>query len=70
MVAVAKNKKGEAILKIFISETNGPIGTKLCLNSASMIPFQNCVQQSRQQTNMVTVVKNRKRGMKFYCFPL
>jgi hypothetical protein len=29
MVAVTKNKKGDKIQKIFISETTGPIGTKL-----------------------------------------
>jgi hypothetical protein len=65
-----KIKKRDAILKMFISETTGPIETKLCLDSPSMIPFQNCVQQPRQQTNMVAVVKNRKRGMTLYCFPL
>jgi hypothetical protein len=27
MVAVTKNKKEDAIFKIFISETTGPIGT-------------------------------------------
>jgi hypothetical protein len=26
-----KNKKGDDILKIFLSETTAPIGTKLCL---------------------------------------
>jgi hypothetical protein len=31
MVAVTKNKIGDDILKIFISETTAPIGTKLCL---------------------------------------
>jgi hypothetical protein len=31
MVAVTKNKKGDEIQKIFISETTGPIGTKHCL---------------------------------------
>jgi hypothetical protein len=31
MVAVTKNKKGDEIQKIFISETTGPIGTKFCL---------------------------------------
>jgi hypothetical protein len=31
MVAVTKNKKGDEIQKIFLSETTGPIGTKLCL---------------------------------------
>jgi len=29
MVAVSKNKKGGEVLKIFISETTGPVGTKL-----------------------------------------
>jgi hypothetical protein len=57
-----KIKKGDEILKIFISETTGPIGTKLCLDSPWMIPFQNCVRQSRPPTNMATVAKNRKRG--------
>jgi hypothetical protein len=28
MVAVTKNKKGDDILKIFISETTAPIGTR------------------------------------------
>jgi hypothetical protein len=60
-----KIKKGNAILKIFISETTGPIGTKLCLNSPWMTPFQNRVRQSRHPTNMVTVAKNRNGGMKF-----
>jgi hypothetical protein len=63
--AVAKNKKGDEILKIFIFESTGPIGTKICLNSPWMIPFQNCVRQSRLPTNMATVAKNRKSGMKF-----
>jgi hypothetical protein len=31
MVAVTKNKKGDEIQKISISETTGSIGTKLCL---------------------------------------
>ena len=63
MAAVAKNKKrGDEILKIFISETTGSIGTKLCLDSPWMIPFQNCVRQSRPPTKMATVAKNRKRG--------
>jgi hypothetical protein len=60
-----KIKKGDEILKIFISETTGPIGTKLCLNSPWMTPFR----QSRHPTNMATVAKNRNGGMKF-CFPL
>jgi hypothetical protein len=57
-----KIKKGVKFKKIFISETTGPIGTKLCLDSPWMIPFQNCVRQSRPPTNMATVAKNRKRG--------
>jgi hypothetical protein len=66
MAAVTKNiQKGDEILKIFISETTGPIGTKLSLNSPWMIPFQNCVRQFRPPTNMATVAKNRKRGVKF-----
>jgi hypothetical protein len=62
MVAVTKDKKEDTILKIFISETTGPIGTKLCLDSPLMTPFQNCVRQSRHPTNMATVAKNRKGG--------
>ena len=45
-----------------MSETIGPIGTKLCLDSPWMIPFQKCVRQFRPPTNMATVAKNRKRG--------
>jgi hypothetical protein len=30
MVAVTKNKKGDEIFKIFISETTGPNETNLC----------------------------------------
>jgi hypothetical protein len=55
--------------KNFISETTGPIGTKLCLDSPWMTPFQNCVRQSRRPTNMATV-KNRKGGYNFNFFPL
>ena len=57
MVAVTKNKKGDEIFKIFISETTGPNGTKLCLYSPLMTPFQNCVRQSRHPSNMTTVAK-------------
>ena len=57
-------KKGDEILKICISETTGPIETKLYLFSPWVIPFQNCVRQSRPPANMATVAKNRKRGMK------
>ena len=61
-----KIKKGNEILKIFISETPGPIETKFCLYSPWMNPFQNCVRQSRHPTNMVTVAKNRNGGMNFF----
>jgi hypothetical protein len=60
-----KIKKGDEIKKIFISENTGIIGTKFCLDSPWMIPFQNCVRQSTLPTNMAAVGKNRKRGMKF-----
>ena len=50
------------MLKIFIFEAIGPIGTKLCLDSPWIIPFQNCVRQSWPSTNMANVAKNRKRG--------
>jgi hypothetical protein len=62
MVAVTKKIRGDEIFIIFISETTGPIGTKLCLNSPLMTPFQNYVRQSRHPTNMATVAKNRKGG--------
>jgi hypothetical protein len=65
-----KIKKGDEILKIFISETTGPIGIKFCLNNPWMTPFQKCVWQSRHSTIMATVAKNRKGGRHFICFPL
>jgi len=58
MAADTKNKKGGMQLqKIFISETTGPIGTKLCLYRPWMIPFQNRVRKCRPPTNMATVAK-------------
>jgi hypothetical protein len=57
-----KIKKGMTFKKIVISETTGPIGSKLCLNSPWLIPFQHCVRQSRLPTYMATVAKNGKRG--------
>jgi hypothetical protein len=65
-----KIKRGTKFKNIFISETTEPIRTKFCLDSPWMIPFQICVRQSRPPTNMATVAKNRKRGMKFKIFPL
>jgi hypothetical protein len=50
--------------KKIISETTWSIGTKICLDSPWIIPVQNYVRQSRLPTNMATVAKNRKRGVK------
>jgi hypothetical protein len=62
MAAVTTNKKGGCNLKIVISETTGQIGTKLCLDSPWMIPFQNFVRKSRPPSNMAIVAKNKKGG--------
>ena len=51
------------ITKIFSSETTWPLKTKLWWNGPLVIPFQNCVRQSRPPTNMVAVTK-KKGGMK------
>jgi hypothetical protein len=50
------------ITKIFSSETTWQLKTKLWWNGPLVIPFQNCVRQSRPPTNMVAVTKNKKRG--------
>ena len=50
------------LLKIFSSETTWPLETKLWWNGPLVIPFQNCVRQSRPPTNMVAVTKNKKGG--------
>ena len=47
-------------LKIFSSDTTWPLETKLWWNGPWVIPFQNCVRQSRPPTNMVAVTKNKK----------
>ena len=65
-----KIKKGDEILKIFISETTGPIGTKLCLDSPWMIPFQNCVRQPDLQPTWPPLLNIEKGGMKFNLFSL
>ena len=71
MAAVTENtKRGMKFKKIVISETTGPIGIKLCLDSSWMIPFHICIPQSRPSTNMATVVKNRKSGDEIIFFPL
>ena len=50
------------LLKIFSSETTWPLETKLWWNGPWVIPFQNCVRQSRSPTNIVAVTKNKKGG--------
>ena len=52
-------------IKIFSSETTGPIATKLWWNDPWMVPFQNCVRWSRLPTKMATKLKIEKGGMKF-----
>ena len=51
------------LLTIFSSETTWPLETKLWWNGPWVIPFQNCVRQSRSLTNMVAVSKNKKEGL-------
>jgi hypothetical protein len=50
------------LLSIFSSETTWPLETKLWWNGPWVIPFQNCVRQSRPPTNMIAVTKNKKGG--------
>ena len=64
-----KTRKRRNVVEIDMIRNNR-IGTKLCLNSPLMTPFQNCVRQSRHPTNMATVAKNRKGGWNFNVFPL
>jgi hypothetical protein len=45
-----------------ISETTGPIATKLWWNSPWMASFQICVRWSRLPTKMATKLKIEKRG--------
>jgi hypothetical protein len=66
MATVTKNKKRGCKFLNLHPEITGPIGTKLCLNSPWMIPFKNCVWESRRSTNMATVAKNRKKRDEIY----
>jgi hypothetical protein len=43
-----------------LSQNFWPLETKLWWNGPWVIPFQNCVRQSRPSTNMVAVAKNKK----------
>jgi hypothetical protein len=52
-------------LKIFSSETTGPIAIKLLWNDPLMAPFQNCVRWSRLPTKMATRLKIEKGGWNY-----
>ena len=63
MAAVTKNKKrGDENFKIFISETAEPIGTKLCLNSPWVIPFQIVSDSPDLQPTWPPLLKIEKGG--------
>ena len=52
-------------IKIFSSETTGPIATKLLCNYPWVTPFQKCVRWSRLPNKMAAKLKiEKKRGMK------
>ena len=55
----------EIHIKIFSSETTGPIATKLLWNDPWTALFQNCVRWSRLSTKMAAKLKIEKGGMKF-----
>ena len=55
MVAVTKNKKGDKIFKILNSETTGPIGTNLCLDSPWMTPFQKPLLQKLKRGDEILI---------------
>jgi hypothetical protein len=44
------------------TQTTWPLKTKLWWNDPLVIPFQNCVRQSRSPINMGAVSKNKKGG--------
>ena len=54
----------EIHIKIFSSETTGPIATKLWWNDPWMALFQICVRWSRLPPKMAAQAKNRKKGDK------
>jgi hypothetical protein len=64
LVEIGSVVSEEKNLKIFSSETTGPIATKLWWNDPWMAPFQNCVRCSRLPTKMATKLKIEKGGMK------
>jgi hypothetical protein len=68
MVAVTKNKKGDDILKIFISETTAPIGTKRCL-VLWWPPFKIVPGNPDIQPTWPRLLKTEKVDEIFYLFP-
>jgi hypothetical protein len=62
VITLRRSSVRTQLLKLFSSETTWPLETKLWWNGPWMIPFQNCVRQSRPPTNMVVVTKNKKGG--------
>jgi hypothetical protein len=59
-------KTGDEILKISISETTGPIGTKLCLNSPWVLPFQIVSDSPDLQPTWPPFLKIEKGGDEIY----
>jgi hypothetical protein len=62
VITLRRSSVRTQLLIIFSSETTWPLKTKLWWNGLLVIPFQNCVRQSRPPTNMVAVTKNKKGG--------
>ena len=60
-----KIKKRDEIKKILISETTGPIGTKLCLDNPWIIPFQNVSDNADHQPTWPPLLKIEKGGVTF-----
>jgi hypothetical protein len=52
----------DPVVSEMTSEITWPLETKLWWNGPWVIPFQNCVRQSRPPTKMVAVIKNKKGG--------
>ena len=50
------------LLRIFSSKTTWPLKINFWWNCSWVIPFQNCVRQSRPPTNMVTLLLKIKKA--------
>jgi hypothetical protein len=68
MVAVAKNKKWDAIFKIFISETTRPIRTKLYLHNSWMTPFHIVSGNPDIHPTWPLLLKIKKGDEILFCF--